>query len=413
MDLTNVNKILRDAIGVVTPAAQLVVRFRGDIVFSEAFGWLDPEMRARPTRPDTLFDMASVSKLFTVTAFMTLVEEGRVALDTPVSTVLPEFGGLRSIQPYEDPLSPGGMVAVVENSGFVDAGRVTFHDLLTHTSGLPAWRPLYREPSAETARQMALNTFFSYPTGTQVVYSDIGLILLGMAIEQLTGQSLDVAVRDRVTVPLELRHTCYLPVKSNEKGVKGNEATISDHALLLTDNSLLISDYSLPIPNPQSLPVAPTEFCTWRNRRIAGAVHDENAYRLGGVAGHAGVFSTAEDIAAFGQIYLDRPTGQRRGFPLLLSSTVDAMTRCYTDGIGTRRGLGFTLWLSDPEASGNPFSQRAFGHTGFTGTCVWMDSERDLVVALLTNEVYNGRQNRGIAGLRVAVHQAIVEAVDL
>ncbi len=382
MNLDNAHTILQNAIGVVTPAAQLVVRFHGDVVFSEAFGWLDPETRAYPTQRDTLFDMASVSKLFTVTAFMTLVEEGRVALDTPVGAVLPEFGGLRPIQPYEDPLNPGGMVAVAENSGFVDASRITFHDLLTHTSGLPAWRPLYRQPSVEAARQMASDTFFSYPTGTQVVYSDIGLILLGMAIERLTGQSLDAAVRNHVTAPLELRNTRYLPVASVE-------------SVQAVEN------------------IAPTEFCAWRNRRIVGAVHDENAYRLGGVAGHAGVFSTAEDIAAFGQMFLDRPTGQRRGFPLLLSSTVDAMTRCYTDGIGTRRGLGFALWLPDPEASSNPFSQRAFGHTGFTGTCLWMDPERNLVVALLTNEVYNGRQNRGIAGLRVAVHQAIIAAVDL
>lgn len=397
MDLGNAYTILQDAIGIVTPAAQFVVRWRGDVVCSEAFGWLDPETRSRPTQRDTLFDMASVSKLFTVTAFMTLVEEGRVALDVPVSAVLPEFGELRPIQPYEDPLSPGQYVTVhsetstdrteiaesapLKSAQSVELSCVTFRNLLTHTSGLPAWRPLYREPSADAARQMALNTFFSYPTGAQVVYSDIGLILLGMAVEWLTGQLLDAAVRGRVTAPLELQNTRYLPVSSAE-------------SVQSVEN------------------VAPTEFCAWRNRRIVGAVHDENAYRLGGVAGHAGVFSTAEDIAAFGQTFLDRPAGQRRGFPLLLSSTVDAMTRCYTDGIGTRRGLGFALWLDDPEASSNPFSQSAFGHTGFTGTCLWMDPERDLVVALLTNEVYNGRQNRGIAGLRVAVHRAIVEAIN-
>jgi CubicO group peptidase (beta-lactamase class C family) len=378
---------LQHAIGVITPAAQLVVRLHEDVILSEAFGWLDPETRERPTQPDTLFDMASVSKLFTVTTFMTLVEGGRVALDTLVSVVLPEFSSVRPIQPYEDPLNSDGIVTVSESDGFVDANRVTFHDLLTHTSGLPAWRPLFYQPSAEVARQMALDTFFSYPTGTQVVYSDIGLILLGMAIERLTGQSLDVAVRNCVTAPLDLYNTCYLPI--------------------LPDNTIAPKS---KIENPKS--VAPTEFCAWRKRRIVGAVHDENAYRLGGVAGHAGIFSTAEDIAAFGQMFLDRPTGERRGFPLLLSSTVDAMTRCYTDSIGTRRGLGFALWLPDPEASSNPFSQSAFGHTGFTGTCLWMDPERDLVVALLTNEVYNGRQNRGIAGLRVAVHRAIVETMD-
>jgi CubicO group peptidase (beta-lactamase class C family) len=382
MDLTDAYTILQDAIGTITPAAQLVVRHHGDVVFSEAFGWLDPETRQHPIRRDTLFDMASVSKLFTVTAFMMLVEEGRATLNGRVRDILPEFSGTRPIQPYEDPLSPSGMVSISNNGGVVDAARVTFYDLLTHTSGLPAWRPLFRQPTAEAARQMALDTFFSYPTGTQVVYSDIGLILLGMAVEHLTGQSLDSAVHNRVTAPLGLQNTRYLSIPYDESAQS--------------------------VEN-----VAPTEFCAWRNHRIIGAVHDENAYRLGGIAGHAGIFSTAEDIAVFGQVFLDRPTGERRGFPLLLSSTVDAMTRCYTDGIGTRRGLGFALWLPDPEASSNPFSQSAFGHTGFTGTCLWMDLERDLVVALLTNEVYNGRQNRGIAGLRVAVHRAIVERILL
>lgn len=381
-NFTNAKSILRHAIGTITPAAQLVVRLHGDVVLSEAYGWLDPETHEHPTRRDTLFDMASVSKLFTVTALMTLVEEGRVELDGPVHSVLPEFGGLRPIQPYEDPLSLTGMVTVSKSGGTVDADAVTFRHLLTHTSGLPAWRPLYRQPSADAARQMALDTFFSYPTGTQVVYSDIGLILLGMAVERLTSQTLDAAVRARVTAPLHLHHTTYIPISSVE-------------SVRSVEN------------------IAPTEFCVWRNRRVIGAVHDENAYRLVGVAGHAGIFSTAEDIAAFGQMFLgNHKWSDHKGSPLLTPLMVDEMTRCYTDGMGTRRGLGFALWLPDPEASSNPFSQHAFGHTGFTGTCLWMDPERDLVVALLTNEVYNGRQNRGIAGLRVSVHQAIVEAVD-
>jgi CubicO group peptidase (beta-lactamase class C family) len=381
MNFTGARTILQHAIGVITPAAQLVVRHHGNVVFSESLGWLDPETREHSTQTDTLFDMASVSKLFTVAVFMTLVEEGRVALEGRLRDVLPEFSGVRPIQPYEDPLSSKGMVTVSESDGVVDAGRITFRDLLTHTSGLPAWRPLFRQPSAEAARRMALNTFFSYPTGTQVVYSDIGLILLGMVVERLTGQPLDAAVRNRVTAPLGLRNTCYLPVSSVE-------------SVQSVEN------------------IVPTEFCAWRGRRVIGEVHDENAYRLGGVAGHAGIFSTAEDVAAFGQMFLgNRNTGDHRGSPLLSLETVDVMTRCYTDGIGTRRGLGFALWLPDPEASSNPFSQSAFGHTGFTGTCLWMDPERDLVVALLTNEVYHGRQNRGIAGLRVAVHRAIVKTI--
>ena len=387
MDFANACAVLQTATPTTTPAAQLVVRRHGDVVLSATFGWLDPETRRRPIRPDTLFDMASVSKLFTVTTLMTLVEAGRVALDQPVHTVLPEFGGERPIRPYEDPLGGAGTVTIYDGDGTVDADAVTFRHLLTHTSGLPAWRPLYRQPSAAAARQMALDTFFSYPTGTRVVYSDVGLILLGMAVERLTGHPLDAAVRDRVTMPLNLHHTGYLPLPPEN-----------------------ITDPKSKIQNPKS--TAPTEFCAWRNRRVVGAVHDENAYRLSGVAGHAGLFSTAEDIAAFGQTFLDRPHGEPRGFPLLSPATVDAMTRCYTEGMNTRRGLGFALWSPDPEASSHPFGPRTFGHTGFTGTSLWIDPERTLVVALLTNEVYNGRQNRRIAGLRIAVHRAIVETVD-
>ncbi len=151
--------------------------------------------------------------------------------------------------------------------------------------------------------------------------------------------------------------------------------------------------------------VAPTEFCSWRDRRIVGKVHDENAYRLGGIAGHAGIFSTARDVATFGQSFLE-------GGTLLSAQTVTEMTRLQTDGLALQRGLGFGLWSQDPEASGYPFSVNAFGHTGFTGTSLWIDPDRELVVALLTNEVYNGRQNRRIGPLRVAVHQTIVEVVD-
>ncbi len=380
MNPDKITALLNEAVGVATPAAQLVVLHRGATALELALGWLDPEQRTRPTQPDTLFDMASVSKLFTVTALMTLVEAGAVALDQPVATVLPEFSGLRPIQPYEDPLAPGNWVSVAGAAlPMVDAGAVTFRHLLTHTSGLPAWRPLWHQADAAAAQRMALETFFSYPTGARVVYTDIGLILLGMALERLTGQRLDGVVRERVTAPLELAHTGYLPLDADSP-----------------PSSFLLLPFN----------VAPTEFCAWRGRRIVGQVHDENAYHQGGVAGHAGIFSTARDIAAFGQLFL------AGGRPLLRAETVAEMTRCYTEGLGSRRGLGFALWLDDSEASSHPFSRSAFGHTGFTGTSLWIDPERALVVALLTNEVYHGREGRGIGPLRVAVHQAIVAAMD-
>ncbi|CAN5802868.1 serine hydrolase domain-containing protein [soil metagenome] len=373
IDLSAVDAVMNDAITHRCPAAQLAIRLHGEVIGARAYGWLDPETRQQPTELETRFDLASVTKLFVVTAFMTLVDAGVVTLDQPVYTVLPAFTGLRPIQPYENPLQVGDLVQVADGGGTIDARIITFRHLLTHTAGLPAWRPLFRQPDAAAARQMALSTFFSYPTGARIIYSDIGLILLGMAVEQLTGLALGDAVRQRVTDPLGLHDTHYLP----------------------------LGDLQIDQMN-----VAPTEFCQWRQRRIVGEVHDENAARLGGVAGHAGLFSTATDVATFGQLFLNS------GQPLLHAATVQAMTRLHAQDGDIQRGLGFALWSPDPEASSNPFSQRAFGHTGFTGTTLWIDPVRELVVALLTNDVYYGRAGREIGALRVALHRTVVAIVD-
>jgi CubicO group peptidase (beta-lactamase class C family) len=410
-DFTAAEAVISAALDRVFPAAQIEVRQRGEVLWSAAYGWLDPESRTQPTGIDTLFDLASVTKLFVVTAFMTLVEEGIVDLDQPVATVLPEFSGQRPIRPYDDPLRPGATVAVAWEGAqptAVDAGRVTFRHLLTHTSGLPAWRPLYKDGSADAARRVALTTTFSYPTGARIIYSDIGLILIGMAIESLTGQPLDEAVYRRVTGLLGLTDTHYLPL-----GKSANQQ-ISNAA---------ISDTQYATRN-----TAPTEFCTWRQRRVIGEVHDENAAGLGGVAGHAGLFSTAHDLAVFGQSFLriSESTNQRIDQPdnasritshvsrtaPVLPTTIAEMTRLQAHDGTTRRGLGFMLWSPDPEASGNPFSQRAFGHTGFTGTSLWIDPARDRVVACCTNRVYTGRDAASILEFRVALHRAIVEGLD-
>ena len=361
-DASEADAVLRRAVPAVAPAAQIVVRQGGAMLLDRCYGFLDPDTRQRPTQPDTRFDLASLTKLFVATAFMTLVEEGRVELDQPVGGVLEALRGERPIAPYENPLSPGAWLnegAV----GSVDAGRITFRHLLTHTSGLPAWRPLFRQESRAAALAMALHTPAAHPIGERVLYSDIGLILLGLAVERLDGRPLDAAVTARVTVPAGLMETVYLPVTNN---------------------------------------VAPTELRAWRGRRVVGEVHDENAAGLGGVAGHAGIFSTAGDVAAFGQIFLEG------GAPLLRPATVAEMTRVQAEYGDTRRGLGWALWSPDPEASGNPFGKGAFGHTGFTGTSLWVDPERALVVALLTNDVYGGRAGRGIGPLRVALHRAVV-----
>jgi CubicO group peptidase (beta-lactamase class C family) len=300
---------------------------------------------------------------------MTFVEQGKVSVDDPVRSVLPEFSGARPIQPYENPLDWGKTVSVTDQLGTVEAGKITFRNLLAHNSGLPAWRAFKDQPDAQSAIQLALDTFFSYPTGERVVYSDVGLILLGLAVSRLARSPLDETIYQRVTRPL----------------------TLSAHF-----------QPAAPLASPQN--IAPTELCKWRKRRIVGEVHDESAWRLGGVAGHAGMFANARDVAAFGQSFLDGT--------LLKRETIAEMTRLQAEFGAVRRGLGFALWSPDPEASSNPFSSATFGHTGFTGTCLWIDPSRALVLALLTNDVYGGREGRGIADLRVQVHRAIVETLE-
>jgi len=284
MNFSQVDSILSQSIGIITPAAQLVIRCNGAVVHDIAMGFLDPETKTRRTNPETLFDLASVTKLFTTTAFMTLVEEGKVSVDDPVRSVLPEFSGVRPIQPYENPLDWGKTVSVTDQPGSVNADAITFRNLLIHNSGLPAWRAFKDQPDAESAAQMALHTFFSYPTGERVVYSDVGLILLGFAVSRLGRSPLDETIYQRVTQPLGLS-THFQP--------------------------------AAPLQSPQN--IAPTEFCKWRGRRIVGEVHDESAWRLGGVAGHAGLFSHARDVAAFGQSFLDTS--------LLRRETIAEMTR--------------------------------------------------------------------------------------
>ena len=368
MDFSKADSILTRAVGTITPATQLVIQHNGVVVHKVAMGFLDPETKTRMVNHETLFDLASLTKLFTTTAFMKLVEQGKVSVDDSVMNILPEFSGVRSIQPYENPLDWGKTVSVTDQTGGVDASQVTFRNLLAHNSGLPAWRAFKDEPDAQSAIRLALDTFFSYPTGERVVYSDVGLILLGLAVSRLAGSPLDETIYQRVTKPLGLS-AHFRP--------------------------------AAPLQSTQN--IAPTEFCKWRGRRIIGEVHDESAWRLGGVAGHAGMFAHARDVAAFGQSFLDAALLQRE--------TIAEMTRLQVEFNDTRRGLGFALWSPDPEASSNPFSPVTFGHTGFTGTCLWIDPSRALVVALLTNDVYGGRAGRGIAGLRVQIHEAIVERV--
>jgi serine-type D-Ala-D-Ala carboxypeptidase len=367
--LQPVDDLLQNALGTVYTAAAVQIRQAGETIYSATLGTTDPEGRpdaGEPVRADTLFDLASLTKLFTATAFFRLYDAGIVKLDTPVSKFLKEFSGERAIHPYPHPLNTGEQVQVVPPTDEkIDAGAVTFGQLLTHSSGLPAWLNLRDADDIPSRLAMCLHSDFAYPPGTQVVYSDVGFILLGLVVAKLNGTTLQQAMDDLVC---------------NSMGF-----TVR---------------YAVPDPIPEN--VAPTEFDSWRGRRIVGEVHDENAATLGGVAGHAGLFGTVTDVAGLGHVYLDD------GAKLLEPETARlATTRQIED-----RGLGWMMRSAEGSSSGQYFSAESYGHTGFVGNSLWVDPARKLVCALLTNNVFFGRDKDNITAFRRQFHDTIIESLE-
>jgi CubicO group peptidase (beta-lactamase class C family) len=333
-----------DIVGRIAPAAQLVVEAGAGRVVDVAVGDAG-DGRDDPVTTDTRFDLASITKVVTAIAFLRLVEDGTADIDGAVRDVFPSaFGADRSV------------------------GRITWRNLLAHNSGLPADVDLKGARDVADARAITLTISPEGPPGEHVVYSDIGFMLLGFAVEALVGAPLDDAVRRLVLDPLGLARMTYLPVSTDS--------------------------------------VAQTEVCPWRRYRLRGEVHDEKAAALGGVAGHAGLFGTAHDVAVLGRCLLEG------GAPLLRPATVSEMLREQARDGEVRRGLGVSLWSPDPDTTGHPFGARSFGHTGFTGTSLWVDPERRLVAALLTNTLSRGREDHGFWAARIAIHRAIVETAD-
>ncbi len=381
--------LMQQGLAATFPAAVLLVRQKGKTLFHRAYGWIDPERKQWPVELSTLFDLASLTKLFTATAFMTLVDAGKVALETPVTKVIPEFGGIHPIQPGIDPHTKALLPPDPEfEDKIVSANEVTFWHLLTHTSGLAAWEDLCRrDKSADippipqrvplAMRRHRLEAFLHSPRfvslpGEHFLYSDLGFILLGEAIERLTDCSLPEYLSRAIVRPLGIESMTYTPLGH---GIPRNR-------------------------------IAPTEFCPWRERRIWGEVHDENASCLGGVAGHAGLFAAAEEIAVFGQCFL---AGE---CPILSSDLVKMMIREQVWEGDERRGLGWKLQTPDNSPVGRALGPRSFGHTGFTGTSLWIDPDRELIVVLLTNRVYYGRDGEAITRFRIRLHDAVVAVVD-
>jgi CubicO group peptidase (beta-lactamase class C family) len=379
------------AIDDLFPALSLAVIHRGEFVFEAAWGWIDPETRQHPVTPATLFDLASVTKPFTVTAFLSLVSAGKIGLDDALVQVVPEFGagGARPIDGGQDPHTKAMLPAAAEMQGqWVDPADITFRQLLTHTSGLAPWRAVYLEagdppipPDAvepiprDVRWKRGLAAICAYPfVGTPdsaFRYSDLGMMLLGESVARLHGAPLDVAVGERVLSPLGLNDSLYNPARNGRTQIE----------------------------------TVPTEDDPdWRGRRCWGEVHDENACGVGGVAGHAGLFGAAHDVARFGQSWL---TGDAR---LKLTSDIwqTATQEQYAEP-DLRRGLGWKLQPDHDSAMGDVYSHESYGHTGFTGTSLWIDPERELVVVCLTNRVYPGRHYPGFEVFQENFHTLIAQ----
>jgi serine-type D-Ala-D-Ala carboxypeptidase len=333
------------------PGAAVVVGRNGAVVWQRGFGRLSWETSSGHVVADrTIYDLASLTKVVgTTTAIMVLYDQGRISLDAPVAAYVPAFSG-----------------------GYKDS--VTVRQLLTHRSGLPAGRELWRLASTpDEARRFVLDTQLECRPGDCYIYSDLGADVLGMIVEAVSGERLDVFLDEHVFHPLGMTDTFFRPADSLKARV------------------------------------APTELTPPRGYPLQGEVHDENAYALGGVAGHAGLFSTAADLSVFAQMMLNG--GVFGGVHIVSDSTVALFTR-RTAG---HRALGWDMCDDGSDGScGRFLSERAYGHTGFTGTSLWIDPDRQMFVVLLTNRVHAARARRPakvIADVRADLADAAAVAV--
>lgn len=332
------------------PGASVAIALRGEIVARRGFGHFTYDSSSAVVTDSTVWDLASVSKVIATTAAaMLLWQTGQLNIEAPLASVLPQFTGS-------------------------DARRrlVTLRMLLAHSSGLPSYYRMYEHCRT---REELLASCYSIPLethpGARAEYSDIGFILLGHALERIAGESLDSFCRREVFVPLGLESAVFNPPASWRDRIPPSE-----------DDQ------------------------RFRMRVIQGEVNDENAFIMGGVAGHAGVFAPALDVARFAQTMLNG------GAPIFKPETVEHFTQRETSPAGTSRALGWDT-PSQPSQSGGYFSSRSFGHLGFTGTSLWCDPERQLSITLLTNRTWPDRSCQLIKQVRPRFHDTVFECLGL
>jgi CubicO group peptidase (beta-lactamase class C family) len=363
--------VLERAIGArAFPAASVEVGRHDGPLWTAAIGTLTYEADSPQATPATVFDLASLTKVVaTTTLAMRAVDEGRLALDGRVADWLRDWRG-------------------------ADREAVTIRDLLTHASGLTAYLPFFRDYTGRPEFERAICTIpLEYPPRSQALYSDLGFILLGFILEDARqGASLSAAARRAKA--------------EGPGGVGWDPATTIAAQFHRIAAYITAEPLTFTPPRAWRPHTAPTELDTWRGRLLVGEVHDENAWALGGAAGHAGLFGTAAAVGAFARAMLLTLRGAD-----ILAKTSTAREFIRPTGVpGSSRALGWDT-MRPTSSCGTRMSPTAIGHTGFTGTSLWIDWERDLYVVLLTNRVHPTRDNHQIRAVRRAFHDAVVSSL--
>jgi serine-type D-Ala-D-Ala carboxypeptidase len=356
----------------VIPGATIAVRKGGQIAFEGAFGHRTLQPERSPMRLETVFDLSSLTKpLATTIAIMILVRDAKLRLDERVTRFFHNFGVLGK-------------------------SHVTFRQLLAHCSGLAAWRPYYQQ-IAEIERSGKVNFMASrgarefvydeihrerpeYPIGSKTLYSDLNFILLGELVEQVSGVALNRLCRDKIFRPLQLRATDFIDISQNRTRRL----------------------------EPVREMFAPTSFCPLRKRWLIGEVDDENAYAMGGVAGHAGLFAPVQEVDRLAHELVRCYSGKSDFVPQQVVREFWSRDKSVASSTWA---LGWDTPSTEYSSSGHHFSPTAVGHLGFTGTSIWIEPEREIVISLLTNRVYPRRDNQAIRDLRPRIHDLVMEAL--
>ena|ERR1700687_4421442 len=353
------------------PSAVYLVAEQGEVMFTDALGNAVVEPKIIPATLDTIYDLASLTKpLITGLLCTRRLETGEVALDSSVSHYLPEFDR-------------------------ADKQSITVRHLLTHSSGLPAWRPLYILARGDRERTLAeiANLDLDYKPGTRVVYSDLGFITLGFLLERLARKPIAELAKDEIFQPLELKRTFFNPESSMQTGIAACEMG-NAYERGTSRDSVDQTDFE--------------KYESWRERLIWGEVHDGNAHFLGGVAGHAGLFSTATETLMLANQF------QAEQSRLLNAQTCELFRENMTEGLEEARSIAWQLAATKDSAAGRDLPPDSFGHSGFTGTSCWLDSHGQRVFILLTNRTH-ARQLpfANINGVRRQFHSLAVKALAM